>query len=286
MLGPDAEFLTIGYRFNGTSSDDYIKVQLVDMILNNAEAGLIDLNLKQKQVVLNAGSYVDNMNDYAVHTIYGNAKQNQSLEGVKDLVMGQIDLLKKGEFDDWLLDAVITDFKKSKMKGLESNRSRANSMVMTFTNDMDWADYVKKIDKMEKITKEGLVAFANENYNDNYVVMYKKNGEDPNKQKVENPQITKVPVNREDKSEFQMAIAEKEVEKLIPVFVNYSEDIKEFSVNNVDVLAKKNEENELFDLTYLLDLGKNADPKLAVAVQYLEFIGTEEYTAEEFKKEL
>ena len=286
VLGPDAEFLNIGYRFNGTSSDEYVKVTLVDMILNNAEAGLIDLNLKQKQVVLDAGSYVDNMNDYSIHTIYGNAKQDQSLEEVKDLIMGQIDLLKKGEFDDWLLDAVITDFKKSKMKGLESNRSRANQMVMAFTNDMDWADYIKEIDKMEQIKKKDLVAFANENYNDNYVVVYKKNGEAPNKQKVEKPQITKVPVNREEKSDFQMAIAEKEVEKLTPVFVNYSEDVSEFSVNNVNVLARKNEENELFDLTYLLDLGKNADPKLAVAVQYLEFIGTEKYSAEEFKKEL
>ena len=84
------------------------------MILNNSEAGLIDLNLKQQQLVLNAGSYVDDMNDYSIHTLYGNAKQNQSLEEVKDLILEQIELLKKGEFDDWLLDAVITDFKNVK----------------------------------------------------------------------------------------------------------------------------------------------------------------------------
>ncbi len=286
VFGPDAEFLNIGFRFDGTSSEDYIMVQLVDMILNNSEAGLIDLNLKQKQAVLNAGSYVDNMNDYAIHTIYGNAKQNQSLEEVKDLVLEQIELLKNGEFDDWLLDAVITDFKTSIMKGLESNWSRANAMVMAYTNDMDWADYISEIDKMEKVTKEQLVAFANEKYGDNYVVVYKRNGEDPNKQKVEKPQITKVPVNRDAKSDFHVAIAEKEISKLTPVFVNYDEDVNKFSVNNVNVLSKENEENELFELTYMLDLGKNADPKLAIAVQYLEFIGTTEYSAEEFKKEL
>ncbi|MEM9897176.1 MAG: insulinase family protein, partial [Bacteroidota bacterium] len=52
------------------------------------------------------------------------------------------------------------------------------------------------------------------------------------------------------------------------------------------VLAKQNTENELFELTYLLDLGKNADRKLAMAVQYLEFLGTDQYDAEAFKKEL
>ncbi|MFZ9046194.1 MAG: M16 family metallopeptidase [Cyclobacteriaceae bacterium] len=286
VFGPDAEFLNLGFRFDGTGSEDYIMVKLIDMILNNAEAGLIDLNLKQKQEVLNAGSYVNDMNDYSVHVIYGNAKQNQSLEEVRDLILEQIELVKKGEFEDWLLDAVITDFKKSAMSGLENNWSRANDMVMAFTNDMEWADYIQQIDKMEKVTKEQLVAFANEKYGDNYVAVFKRTGEDPNKQKVEKPEITKVPLNRDDKSEFHQEIADMAVDKLKPVFVDYQADINAFEVSEVGVLAKENDENELFDLTYMLDFGKNADPKLAIAVQYLEFLGTEEYTAEEFKKEL
>ena len=56
VYGPDAEFLYMGFRFDGTGSEDYIKAQLCDMILSNSEAGLIDINLKQKQTVLDAGS--------------------------------------------------------------------------------------------------------------------------------------------------------------------------------------------------------------------------------------
>lgn len=286
VFGPDAESLTIGFRFDGTRSEEHIKVKLIDMILSNTEAGLIDLNLEQKQMVLSAGSYVDALNDYAIHTLYGDAKQNQSLEEVRDLIIEQINLLKKGEFDDWLLDAIVTDFKKSKMKELERNQSRANDMVLAFTNDMKWTDYIQEISRMEQITKEELVAFANENYKDNYVIVYKRNGEDPNKQKVEKPAITKVPLNKEQKSDFQETLAKVEVDKLTPVYVNYSEDISKFTVNKVPVLARKNEENGLFDLTYLLNFGKNVNPKLPIAVQYLEFIGTDEYSAEAFKKEL
>ena len=286
VFGPDAEFLQMGFRFNGMSSDEYIKVQLVDMILNNSKAGLIDLNLKQKQTVLNAGSYVSSMNDYSTHTIYGNAKQGQSLEEVRDLILEQVELLKKGEFEDWLLDAVITDFKKSQMSQYESNRSRANSMVMAFTNDMPWADYIQKIDKMEKITKEELVAFANVKYGKNYAIVYKRNGEDPNKQKVDKPTITKVPLNRDVKSDFHNTVASQEVKKLAPVFLDFKADINTVNVNNVEVLSKVNKENELFDLTYLLDMGKNADPKLAIAVQYLEFLGNDKYSSEELQKEL
>ncbi len=286
VFGPDAEFLQMGYRFDGTGSDEYIMVQLVDMILNNSKAGLIDLNLKQKQTVLNAGSYVRGMNDYSTHTVYGNAKQGQSLEEVRDLILEQIELVKKGEFDDWLLDAVITDFKKSEMSQYESNRARANSMVMAFTNDIPWNEYIQRIDNMEKVTKEQLVAFANKNYSDNYVIVYKRNGDDPNKQKVDKPSITKVPLNRDIKSDFQKAIAAKEVKKLSPVFLDFKADINTANVNNVEVLAKVNSENELFELTYLLDMGKNADPKLGIAVEYLEFIGNDKFNSEELQKEL
>ncbi|MEM6643656.1 MAG: insulinase family protein [Bacteroidota bacterium] len=286
VFGPDADFMQMGYRFDGTGSEEHLKVQLIDMLLNNSEAGLIDLNLKQQQAVLNAGSFVNDFNDYSIHTIYGNPKQNQTLEEVKDLILEQIELVKKGEFEDWLLDAVITDFKTSKMRGLESNWARANDMVMAFSNNISWADYIQEIEKMEKITKEELVAFANEKYGENYVVVYKRSGEDPNKKKVEKPQITKVPLNRDQKSDFHQALADKEVNKLQPVFVDYKADVDEFSVNNVNVISKQNSENELFELTYLLDLGKNADPKLAMAVNYLEFIGTDQYSAEQFKKEL
>ena len=285
VFGPSAEFLYMGYRLDGTSSDEYIKAQLADMILNNSEAGLIDLNLKQQQKVLNAGSGVQNMNDYSIQILFGNAKNGQSLEEVRDLLVEQINLLKNGEFDDWLIPAVIADFKKSKMRALESNNARANDMVMAFTNDMEWGEYIKSIEKMEKITKEELVAFANEKYNDNYVIVYKRAGEDPSKQSVEKPQITKVPVNREAKSDFHKYIDGKEVGKLQPVFVNYNEDVSTTQAQKVNVISKENKENELFELTYLLDMGSATDAKLGIAAQYLEFLGTETLSSEELKKE-
>ncbi len=163
VYGPDAEFLNMAFRFDGTSSDEYIKVQLIDMILNNSEAGLIDLNLKQKQTVLNAGSYVDNMNDYSLHTIFGNAKQQQTLEEVRDLILEQIELLKAGEFDGWLLDAVITDFKKSKMTSLESNRSRANSMVMALQMTFHGQNTYKISTRWSKSPKKSLSLLRTKN---------------------------------------------------------------------------------------------------------------------------
>ncbi len=287
VFGPQAELLFMGFRLDGRNSRDYLLMQLADMILNNAQAGLIDLNLAQKQLVLAAGSFPLPMKDYSLHVFQGRPKNGQSLEEVKDLILGQIELLKKGEFEDWLIDAVIADFKQNEMRQLESNGARSNHMVTAFTNDIAWSDYVSELNQMENITKEEIVEFANHIYKDNYAVVYKRNGEDPNKVRIVKPQITKVDVNRNNKSEFYKDIEMVTPPKLTPVFVDYNADIDKGKMDlNIEVLSKVNTENELFTLNYLLDLGSNNDPKLGVAIQYLEYLGTPELPAEDFKKEL
>jgi predicted Zn-dependent peptidase len=71
VYGPDAEWINIGFRFNGRNSEDYKLLTLTDMILSNSQAGVIDINLKQKQKVIEPSTYVDQLNDYAIHTFSG-----------------------------------------------------------------------------------------------------------------------------------------------------------------------------------------------------------------------
>ncbi|MDN5200388.1 insulinase family protein [Fulvivirgaceae bacterium BMA10] len=287
VLGPDAERISFGFRFDGRGSDDYKMVTLIDMLLNNSEAGLIDLNLVQKQKVLEAGCSVDDLNDYIIHTFNGTPRDGQSLKEVKNLILEQIELIKKGEFEDWLIDAVITDLKKSKVRQTEFNWARASDLVTAFTNDIPWKNYISEIDDLKKITKQEIIDFANEHYKDNYVAVYKRTGKDTTVQKVEKPEITKVALNTEQKSPFFKELLENDVEPLKPVFVDYDKDIKKAKMNkDIEVLYTSNTENDLFSLYYLSDVGSNNDPKMKIAVEYLEYLGTDKLTSEEFKKEL
>ena len=69
-----------------------------------------------------------------------------------------------------------------------------------------------------------------------------------------------------------------DVPKLQPVFINFKDDIERSNVQNVEILSKVNSENDLFQLIYLLDIGKNTNPKLGMAMSYLEYLGSEKYT--------
>jgi len=286
VYGPDAEWVTIGFRFNGRSSNDYKLLTLTDMILSNSQAGLIDLNLTQEQKVLEPFSYVDHMNDYSIHMFRGKPREGQTLDDVKKLFLDQVELVKKGQFEDWLIEAVVNDLKKNRIQASEQNWSRSSDLVTAFTNNIPWNEYISEVDALREITKEDIMKFATENYRDNYVVVNKRTGKDPSSKKVSKPKITKVTLNKEDVSPFHKAISQNKVDRLQPVFLDYSKDLQTSSMNKgLEVLYTPNTENDLFYLYYLTDAGTNNDPKLEVAVEYLQYLGTDEMTAEEVKKE-
>ena len=286
VIGPDAETVAFGFRFAGVGTKEADMVTLIDKILYNSKAGLIDLNLNQSQKVLDASSFNYGMKDYSIHIFSGDAKQGQSLEEVKNLLLSQIELVKKGEFPDWLLPAIINDLKVQQIKNLENNNSRANEFVSSFVLDIPWKEQISEIERLSKITKQEIIDFAKKNYHGNYVVVYKRTGEDKNIQKVIKPQITPVKVNRESESSFVKEIHKSTVEDIEPAFLNYKEDIKSLALkNSIPVSYLKNEENETFNLYYILEMGTNHNKKIDLAIQYLPYLGTSKYSPAQIQEE-
>ena len=115
VTGPDAESITIGFRLPGNKSKDILLADLVGQILTNGKAGLMDLNLVKKQKLLRASASAYTLIDYGVLFMQGNPTQGQSLEDVKSLMLGEIENLKKGNFDDNLITSIINNQKKNKI---------------------------------------------------------------------------------------------------------------------------------------------------------------------------
>jgi len=286
VTGPDAESLIFAYRFDGDNSMDQKYVTLIDMILSNSQAGLIDLDLNQKQKVLRAGAFPWFMRDYGTHRFYGQPREGQTLEEVKDLLLGEIEKVKTGEFDDWMIQAVINDLRLSEIRGQESNFSRIYEFMDIFIKNVPYSDRLKFLDELEKISKEDLMAFAKEKYRNNYVVVYKRTGENKNLVKVEKPPITPIKINREDQSEFYKEFIKEEPKPIKPVFVDFKKEIISDKLNSgIEISYIKNKTNELFNLQYIIDMGKKHNLELPLAVNYLPYIGTDKYTPEELQKE-
>ena len=287
IVGPDAANLAMAWRFAGTGTKDADMITLINLLLTNGRAGLLDLNLNQQQKVLNSGSYAYVLKDYSMHILFAEPKEGQALEDAEKLLYDQLELLKKGEFPDWLMNAVITDLKLQKTKELENNQSRAMAFVDAFVNDTKWQQAVNSVERLSKITKQEVMDFARANYNsNNYVVAYKRVGEDKNIQKVEKPEITPVEVNRDDQSPFVKNILTAKAAEMQPKFVDYEKDVMKATLNgNIPLLYSQNTENQLFDLYYAFDMGTNNDKLLPVAIDYIEYLGTSKMTPAEVQQE-
>jgi zinc protease len=286
VYGPTSASIYVAFRTKGKGTEQEVMVTLIDYMLANSQAGLIDLNLNQKQLVQNASSFTNFDNDYGFHLLYGTPKEGQTLDDVRELLLDQLDKIKKGEFEDWLLEAVVNDLRLSQVREYENASSTAYAYLDAFVGFQDWKSRLKMLDEMKTITKQEVVDFANILYGDNYVEVHKIKGEDTSITKVQNPGITPIELNRGKESDFLKTFNSIESEELKPQFVNYKEAIKETEMSNgIKVSYILNKKNDLFEMNIIFDLGSDNDKKLSLAAGYLEYIGTDTYSAEALKKE-
>ncbi len=286
VYGPTAESVFVAFRTGGKGTEDEVMVTLIDYMLANSQAGLIDLNLNQKQLVQNASSYSNFDNDYGFHLLYGTPKADQTLDEVKELLVAQLEKIKKGEFEDWLLDAVVNDLRFSKIQQYENATSTAYAYLDAFIGFQDWKNRLEMLDKMKKITKQQIIDFANTTYANNYVAVHKIKGEDKNIVKVENPDITPVALNRDKESEFLKHFNTIESTSLTPKYVDYKAAIHEsITKNGLPIAHVENPNNDIFDLDIIFDMGRDHDKKMSLAAGYLDYLGTEKYTPEQLKQE-
>lgn len=287
VLGPDAESIALAWRFPGASDKDFETLQVVSQVLYNGAAGLIDLNLNQQQKVLNSYGYPMGLADYSVLLLGGLPKQGQTLDEVKDLLLKEISKLRTGDFDDKMLEANINNFKLAELQSMESNEGRADMFVSSFINGTDWKDEVSAIDRMSKLTKEDIVAFANKYLKeDNYAAIYKKQGKDLDEKKMTKPEITPIISNRDVASPFLVEVQESAVQPIEPIFLDFKKDLNQLTAkSDIPVLYKQNVANDLFQLIYVFDMGNNHDKALGTAFDYLEYLGTSDMTPEELKSE-
>lgn len=286
VLGNESPWIEIGWRFDGASSEEALMLPLVAGVLHNYQAGLFDLNLIQDQQLLEAYAYPRVYEDYSSLLLQAKPREGQSLEAVEQLLMEQMDKLRTGDFEDWLPGAVLKDLKLSEIKSFEKNQGRAAAITGAYILGVGWPDFVKRWKKLEKITKADIVAFAQKHLRpDNYVAVYKHQGEDNKVMKVDKPDITPIEVNREGVSAFARSFLDKTAPEIHPQFVDFQKIFKKASINkNVKLRVVQEKKSKLFRLHYCFDMGKNADRRLGVLAGYLSYLGTSKMSPKEVQQ--
>lgn len=287
VVGLEAEMLYLGWRADKGNSLQCDTLDIIGELLSNGSAGLYDLNLNRTMKVQSAGAGFSELTDYSMFIAMGIPKKGQTLQEVRDLLLAEIEKLKKGDFSDDLLPSVINNYKRSYYTSLDNNQFRAKAFVDAFINNVDWKQEVDRLNRISKMTKAEIVSFANRFFDNGYAAVYKVQGTDTTIQKVDKPKITPIPTNNDKHSAFLQEIVNHQVEPIKPVFVDFKKDLtKSTTKKGWPILYKQNTQDDLFTLYLEIPFGKESDLLPGYAKMYIDYLGTDKMTNAQIKQEL
>ena len=286
VKSPSTPRLQMSWRSDSYGTQNARLADIVGNILTNSgDSGLIDLNINQSQKALRAMAYESAFKKYGSFSLIIVPKNDQTFDEAKKLMLDQIDLVKKGEFQEWLIPAIINDMKIQRMKTFETADGLASSLYGTYINDRTWEQELNEINEYEKITKADVVKFANEFFKDNYVIIKKEKGVNDKLVRVENPGITPIKLNREEQSPFLKGILAQKSSDIKPEFIDYAKVIKTDKIGDKKVSFVHNKYNDIAQAHFVFPFGSDNDKELGLATQVLQYLGTDKLSAEDLKKE-
>lgn len=286
VKSPTTPRVQLAWRTDSYGTKEAMLADITANILSNrGEAGLLDLNINQTQRMLWAQAFSVGLKQYGYFSIVAVPKETQTMDEAKEMVLEQIELIKKGDFPDWILPAIINDFKLQRLKGLETADGLATNLYDTYIKGRSWEQELNEMDEYESFTKEEVIDFANTFFKDNYVEVYKEKGVNDQLVRVENPGITPIKINRDAQSDFLKEIIAEKTEDIQPEFIDYEKEILTDTIKDKKLSFVRNKYNDIAQVHFIFPFGSDHDRDLGISTQLLQYLGTEDLSPEDLKKE-
>lgn len=286
IFGPTSESVRLCYRTPAAFTRDANMLQLINNILSNGEAGLLDLDLAKQQKVLAANSSFWQFKNHGILFLSASPKQGKQLEDIKQMLLTEIDKIKQGDFDESLIAATANNLKMNYQRSIQNNISRANLISDNFiqSKGAKWDTYLASFDEIASMRKSEVVAFAQKFFDENYLILYKRKGEDKTIQKVEKPAITALDIDKNAESPLGISINNIKTQKISPEWIDFNTQMKAEQVNGRMFLHTANKLDQQFKLTYYFEMGNYNNRKFSLLMDYIDYLGTKKMAAENFSK--
>jgi predicted Zn-dependent peptidase len=279
------EEVEIAWRTVRPDHPDADALKIADMMLANGHTGLIDVNVNQKQLLQSATAGPEWLVEAGGELVQGVAKNGQPLEDAEKILLEQVALLKQGAFTEEDMKSALTEFEIGEKQKLESNRARVQAMTEAFIHAQPWDWKVHEIDRMRKVTKADVVAAANKYFGGDYVVVYRRTGK-PELPKITKPGFTPVKIKQDKHSAFYEKMAAEPAAPIEPRFLEKDRDYFTKDLASGKLVWAKNPANDLFQLSFTIDVGTDTDPRLGLGLSLLDFGGAGDLDQQAFKRKL
>ncbi|MEE9382908.1 MAG: insulinase family protein [Nannocystaceae bacterium] len=277
--------VTVAWPTVPASHPDEAALTVMDLLVDNATTGLLNLELLLSQKIPRGGSSNSFMSEAGYWSMRGVAKDGQTLAEVESLLMGVVGLLRAGQFTQQSIDAVVLDQEISTKRAMESNGGRASRMMESFVNREPWEQASARLDALRRVQREDVLRVATRYLGGGRMVVHRKRG-DYRPPKLDKPTITPITVDPSRHSQFYRAVLDMPAQQLEPKWVVEGKDYRRLETPGGKVLAATNRRNDLFNVTFVYDVGRRRRPLLCHAVRMANRSGAGELNAEAFRRKL
>jgi predicted Zn-dependent peptidase len=256
----------------------------IQTLYNYEETGYLNKITDEGKLMDSDINKIEN-NDYGATLIYFLPKLiGQKLSVAEDIIVNQIEKLKKGDFSDDYVEALKINAIKETSYKWESNESRVFEMVKAFSQNKKWNEYYDNYETIKKVTKNDIVEIAKTYFNDNYLSFYSKMGS-AKKEKLKKPDYKPVILKTKVNSKFSYEFLKLKSSNHKPNFIDFNSDVIRSNLNDkFSILKTKNPFNDIFDLEIKFGVGFYKIPEIMFLSNYLSLIGTKEFLVTQLKE--
>ena len=277
----------IGYRTPGAGNEEEMAIDICNRILTNeSQTGLLDkLVLDNKIMAAQVISmpYID----YGANLVLFVPKIiGQNLKDGEQLVLEEIIKLRKGEFDENLIETIKKELYIDLQLSLESNEKKAKLLLDIFSQGKR-AEYINELSSaINNINKTDVLAAANKYYGDNFLAFHSKIGS-AKKDKIDKPNFEPLKVNTNAKSIYSRKI--EGIERIEAQDLNKEPLIFKALPRQLhhggELFFTHNKLNDIFSIKIKFGIGEYEIPMLKYAVRMMNYAGTEKLSLIDIKKQ-
>lgn len=278
----------IFFQTQGALSPNDLYLDIIrDLLNNNSETGLLDKLINDKKILYASAENGSLLENGMFVVTYTPNILIQSHRNAESLLMAAIDSLKRGHFDDDLLEAVKINYLKKYLTNMESMEGKYNTILKMVRNQQSPASYYEKEQLIRALSKEDIMKVAQDIFGDNCLLIRSNMGS-PKHNKMTKPNWQPIAAHNTDaQSEFAKNIEDISTQEIQPQIIDFQTDVVEVAINDhYKLYASPNPYNDIFTLDIVYYYGQCETPNLSAAIDYISQQGSQNQPFSDFQLEL
>lgn len=284
--------LILGFPGVDVAHEDRYAVDFCARLLSNAnQTGLLDkLVLDGDLMSVGAGhnqfKHAGLVMVQAIPTFDMNQMKFVSLSVVEKLINAEIEKLKKGDFEDWLIDAFKNEMIKQHELGLETPANVGIQLMSDFAYELPLKNFINYKEQIQAVTKDDIIKAAGKYFTKNRITYLSDIGE-PEKDGLKKPDYKPIDPEGGHQSSYAEHFNTIQLSDIKENFVDFEKDVTLSELApGVKLYLTPNKQNDVFSLVIKYGVGSAKIPTLDLATSLMNSAGImAQYKPQALKKE-